>query len=86
MAFSEQHLPHEAHNTDGFKCTLKLITKAGGSEVTGGIVLAFGLLLREIHFFNLAEGYTHSTPAWFANSLVELNWMEIIFEQMLTIL
>jgi hypothetical protein len=43
--YSEQHLPHEAHNTDEFKCTLKQITKAGGSKVTRGIILAFGLLL-----------------------------------------
>jgi hypothetical protein len=71
---------------DAFKYTLMRITKAGGSEVIEGVILAFRLLLQEIHFFNLAEGYTHGTPAWFANSLVELNWMEIVFEQMLTIL
>ena len=82
----KKYLACKAHEKDAFKHTLMQITKAGGSKVTEGVILAFRLLLQEIHFFNLAEGYTHGTPAWFANSLVELNWMEIVFEQMLTIL
>jgi hypothetical protein len=87
--YSEKHLPHEPHDKDWFKHTLKQITRAGGSKVTRGVVLAFGLLLWEIHyihFFDLEESYISGTPAQFSNSLVELNWQDIVFEQMPIIL
>jgi hypothetical protein len=68
---------------------LKQIAKAGGNSITGGVVLAFGLLIREIHrvhFLDPEDGLTPGMPGWFADSLVELNWQDLIFEQMTTIL
>jgi hypothetical protein len=82
-----KYLPAEAHNENGFKNAVKQIVKVSGSEVTGGPVLAFGLLLREIHrvhFIDLEEGYPPGTPAWVINSPFELNWVDIVFDAIST--
>jgi hypothetical protein len=82
-----KYLPTEAHNENGFKNAVKQIVKVSGSEVTGGPVLAFGLLLREIHhvhFIDLDKGYPPGTPAWVRNSPFEFNWVDIVFDAIST--
>jgi hypothetical protein len=52
-----------------------------------GLVLAFGLLLRNIHcvhFIDLDEGYPPGTSTRVRNSLFELNWMDIVFDAIST--
>ena len=69
---------------------MKTIIKVSGSDyIPGGLVLAFGLLLREIHrvhFIDMQEGYLPGTPGWVQNSVFELNWMDIIFDAISTFL
>ena len=91
--YSQKYLPAEVHTTDGFWAALAVICKVGGSSgvLHGGVVLRYGLLLREverIHFLlsDPDEPPEPATPEWVVNSVLEMSFKNSIFSSMATVL
>ena len=84
--WEQKYLPKEIHTKRGFKSAIKNITKvcAGASVLKGGIVLCYGLLLREVeraHFLLLDPDQQPptDTPSWVTKSALEISFKTDIF-------
>ena len=91
--YSQKYLPAEVHTKEGFWAALAVICKVGGSAgvLHGGVVLRYGLLLREVEraHFLLSDPDTPpepATPQWVVNSALEMSFKNSIFSSMATVL
>ena len=91
--YQEKYLPAEVHTKDGFRASLAVIRKVGGSSgvLHGGVVLRYGLMLREVERvqFLLAdpdEPPQPDIPQWVANSPLDISYKKSVFSSMATVL
>ena len=87
----EKYFPAQVHNEKGFKNVVKQVSKAAGHSITGGIALAFNLLLWEIDRMQFLLGDPNEdplpdTPQSVVGSPLEMRWMDIVFGAIDTVL
>lgn len=80
-------MPREVHSKRGFADTLKKINEVAkkSHHMTGGIVLTYGLLLRELRYthFLLADPDGEppaGTPSWVIDSSLDMSYQQTVFD------